>query len=123
VDIAAIYDAEDVEAMDWLKSQVSGEMIYGDMHVYNLIIQRMFPYLKMWDLTMGRFKPLKSMSADDVGYIFLRKWNVDNNMITDWGSYGSRRSYSLDKFPIAKEKIENGTIVFDNGARVILVTK
>jgi uncharacterized membrane protein len=123
VDIAAIYDAEDVEAMDWLKSQVSGEMIYGDMHVYNLIIQRMFPYLKMWDLTMGRFKPLKSMSADDVGYIFLRKWNVENNMITGWGSYGSRRSNSLDEFPIAKEKIENGTIVFDNGARVILVAK
>jgi hypothetical protein len=44
-------------------------------------------------------------------------------MLTLYRDYGTRQSYSIGDFPIVKQKIENGAVVFDNGARVIKVAK
>jgi len=123
VDVASIFTEQDVEAMDWLKAHVlvaggSGisEMIYGDTHSGSLAVQRIGSYLDKW----GR---IDRIGKDDAGYIFLRKWNVDNNKLTAYGDYGARQSFSIDGYPIVKQKIDAGTVVFDNGARVILVVK
>ncbi len=122
VDIASIFTEQDVEAMDWLKGQFLSEnesnykMIYTDTHGGNLLVQRIGSYIKE-----GEFKYLWQMLESDTGYIFLRKWSVDNNKLTIYGDYGSRQSYSIDDYDVLKSKIENGAVVFDNGAKIILV--
>ena len=122
VDIASVFTVEDVEAMDWLKERYlaggSNESIYADTHGGNLLVQRLGDYM-----TVGDFKYLWEMTDSDVGYIFLRKLNVDNSELTTYGDYASRQSHSIDDYDIAKQKIENGEVIFDNGARVIEVSK
>lgn len=118
VDIASVFDKQDVEAMDWMKGQFfkDKQIIYADTHGANLMVQRIG-----MNVEVGQFKYLWQMSADDKGYIFLRKWNVDNGMLTAYGDYGTRQSYGIDDYSIVEDKIKNGIIIFDNGARVILV--
>jgi uncharacterized membrane protein len=120
VDIASVFTEEDVEAMDWLKAQFLQDRlaIYADTHGANLMVQRMGMNVKE-----GQFKYLWQMVDSDTGYIFLREWNVGSGKLTLYRDYGTRQSYSIGDYEVVREKIGNGTVVFDNGARVILVTK
>ena len=119
VDVAGVFTENDVEAMDWLKEQITEDtvqVIYIDVHSGNLLVQKLGTSLIGYSV-----KNLWFMEDDDVGYIFLRQWNVENNMLTLYGGYASRQSYSMDDYEVLKDKIENGIVVFDNGAKVILV--
>lgn len=120
VDLASVFEEQDVEAMDWLKVQFlkDKQPIYADTHGGNLMVQRIGT-----DVEGGQFKYFWQMADDSVGYVFLRKWNVDNGMITKPCDYGTRESYSIDDFEIVGKKIADGTVLFDNGAMVILVGK
>ena len=122
VDIATVFDKEDVEAAVWLKQLGDSKTMYGDAHGTKLLIQ--YFGVKMVESTrslMGDIQVLNKIGTESDGYIFLRKWNLDTNQITIPGDYGSRISYDLDEMEVLKEKIEGGTVIFDNGARIILI--
>lgn len=118
VDISSVFTNEDVEAMDYLKDIFAEDknMIFTDTHGGNLMVQRIG-----MEVQTGDFKYLWQISENDIGYIFLRKWNVKNEEITLYGSYGTRESYEISKYPILESKIKNGQVVFDNGAKVIKI--
>ncbi len=125
VDLATVFDREDVEAVDWLKSTNDSYVaMYSDAHGIKLLIQKFGLVRNSVDtLRLGKIRTLKDIGLDDEGYIFLRKRNVEENMVTDQGEYGSRISYSIDGLDVLKQKINNGIVVFDNGARIIKVTQ
>jgi uncharacterized membrane protein len=116
VDIASVFTNEDVEAMDWLKARYLDDRstIFTDTHGGNLMVQRIG-----MEVQNGDFKYLWQINENDTGYIFLRKWNVENKKITLYGSYGTRESHDISKYPILESKIKNGQVIFDNGAKVI----
>lgn len=120
VDIATVFTNEDIEAMDKLKeirvSENETPMLYADAHGGSLVVQRIG-----LDIEMGQYKFLWLMKDSDRGYIFLRKWNVDNSMITLYKDYATRESHTLSDYPILEKKIEDGEVVFDNGARIIKI--
>ncbi len=120
VDIGSVFTNEDVEAMDWLKERFlqDGQTIYTDTHGGNLMVQRIGT-----EVDSGQFKYLWQMKNSDTGYIFLRKWNVESQMVTLYRDYASRESHKFDDFSTMNDKIENGVVIFDNGAKVIKVTK
>ena len=132
VDITTVFDKEDIEAVDWLKALVDEtddtRVLYGDNHGAKLLCQYFgftrHGLLDTGDITfVGYVRSLEYINPNDGGYIFLRKLNVDNNMLTYMGGYASSVSYGMDEDRVqkARERIESGTIVFDNGARIILV--
>lgn len=121
VDVATIFDKEDVEAVDWFKeylinSDNPNAWMYSDEHGGKLLTQRI-------GFDAGQHSVLKWMDENATGYIFLRKWNVDSHMVTNAGEYGTRQSFSIDEYPIFKEKVEKGTVIFDNGARIIKINE
>ena len=134
VDIASVFDEEDVEAADWLNDQlaefINPPTVYTDSHGGRLLLQRfdvvdptgVYRDMNIEDkYARRRYGILSIIRSQDAGYIFLRKWNVDNNALTGQAEYATRISYSIDDYEILKKKIESGTVVFDNGARVIRV--
>ena len=125
VDLATVFDREDVEAVDWLKlTNDSSVAMYGDAHGVKLLIQKFGLIRDSVDtLRFGKLRALEDIGWDDEGYIFLRKRNVEENMVTGQGEYGSRISYSIDELDVLKQKINNGIVVFDNGAWIIKVTQ
>ena len=130
VDIASNFEEEDVEATYWFKEYMrdkeDDKLMFADINGIKLLIQR-FGLYRYGDIQSGRLyktgrvRSVELMNEDDTGYIFLRKWNVDNNMMTYSAEYASRLSYPIDELGFVKEKIENGVILFDNGARILLV--
>jgi len=128
VDIATVFDEEDVEAVNWLKERTGGvfgkSVLYSDAHGVRLLIQKfgllINPELVVGgNLKAGRAQSLEGMEVGDNGYIFLRKWNVQNDMITVQAEYASRMSFDISHFPVAQEKIRTGEVIFDNGAKII----
>jgi uncharacterized membrane protein len=121
VDVSTVYDEEDVVAIDWLKANIDDEsIIYSDTHGVRLLIQK-FGVLMNADGTLkaGRIRPFEYYQGS--GYIFLRKLNVDRDIITVQGEYGSRLSYPINDE--LQSVIDNGQVVFDNGARIIKVVE
>ena len=127
VDIASIFEKEDIEALDWFEEyKTDKELVFADVHGLKLLIQR-FGLYRYGDIQSGRYyltgtvREAKYMNEDDTGYIFLRKWNVDNNLMTYNAEYASRLSYPIDELELVKEKIERGRVIFDNGAKILVV--
>lgn len=118
VDIASVFTENDVVAMDWLEERLEAEgsrnMLYADTHGANLMVQRMGA-----DTRLVSFKYIWQMRESDIGYIFLRQWNVENDMVTLYRDYATRESHNIDDYEIVRGKIEGGSVVFDNGAKVI----
>jgi uncharacterized membrane protein len=126
-DIATVFDDEDIEAADWLKTNITGDdVLYGDTHGARLLIQKfgvfMSPHLMIGGcMQTGKVQSLEGMTDDAKGYMLLRKLNVDNDIITAQGEYGCRMTYDLSDYGIVSQKIDDGEIVFDNGARIIKI--
>ncbi len=127
VDIASIFEKEDVEAVDWLKEYMfktnDSRIVYSDTHGVQLLGQRMTYVVDRANPTTGSLSFMKWMDGESIGYIFLRKRTVDTGMVTYASEYASRQSYRLDESKIVKEKLETGTVIFDNGARIIRINE
>jgi len=129
VDIATVFEQEDVDAVDWLKEQLVKDayqsIVFSDSHGARLLLQRFDVTGREGYISMGynaeRYGVLGDMKSGDTGYIFLRKWNVDNNSVTSQGEYATRLVQGIGELEMVEEIIESGIVVFDNGARVILV--
>jgi len=122
LDMTTYFTDEDVEAMAWVQNKVSAEYpLFGDWHSYQL----MWQYVGEYNTTQG----IENFCKFNQGYVFLRKWNVENEMLTTGAAYGCRKSipwleYSGKKCSSPMVEILNrGEIVFDNGARIIRVDK
>jgi hypothetical protein len=123
VDLAGIFTKEDVEAVDWLKENIGDGVVYADANGVKLLIQRMGITMDM-DLgtsLAGKIRLLEKMNPDAGGYIYMRKWNIDTNTFTFQGEYGSRLSYDIKDLEMIDTKLSDGEVVFDNGARMLLV--
>jgi uncharacterized membrane protein len=122
-DLAGLFEEEDTQAVDWLKDNLNGLPVYADANGVKLLIQRMGITMDM-DLgtsLAGTIRLLEKMKQDGEGYIFLRKLNVDRQMFTFQGEYASRRSYSFDELDMIIQKMANGQLIYDNGARIYKV--
>lgn len=122
LDMTAYFADEDVEAMEWLQDKISKEYpAFGDWHSYQL----MWQYVGEYNKTQG----IENFCKYVQGYVFLRKWNVDHEMLTTGSFYGCRRcipwlEYSGKKCESPMTDIlERGVVVFDNGAKIIKVDK
>jgi len=117
LDMTSRFAPEDLAAMKWVKDKVSIEYpIYADGHSEKLVIQNFYIY-------SGEGQ---SICRKPKGYVFLRKWNVDHQTLAFGSGYGCRESVSWDTFECGGVKtmqyvLENGTVVYDNGARIIFV--
>lgn len=123
VDLAGLFTKEDVEAVDWLKGNIGNGVVYSDANGVKLLIQRMGITMDM-DLgtsLAGKIRLLEKMKPDAGGYIYMRKWNVDTNTFTFQGEYASRVSYDIKDLEMIDSKLSKGEVVFDNGARIVLV--
>jgi uncharacterized membrane protein len=123
LDIVASFSDGDLEAIKWLKSKSSNEFpVFGDAHACAIIYQYnqyISEYSKTLDIT--------GFCTYGQGYVFLRSWNVEQETLTAPTSYGCRKSIPWleygDSCKPMKEILEKGVVVFDNGARIIKVTK
>lgn len=129
VDVATVFDSEDVAAVDWLAENADGSSIfYGDAHGVRLLIQKFGIFIDPdlvvgGNLASGRIRSWEGMGRCDKGYIFLRKLNIDRNIITVQGEYGCRVSYNIDDVYWASRKVSYGEVVYDNGAKIIKVAR
>ena len=120
LELTAYYTDKDVEAMEWLKDKISVEYPeYGDMHSYQLACHYVGQY--------GQAHDIASFCGWGQGYIFLRENNIKNETFTVGTTYGCRKEipwleYSNGCKPM-KDILENGKVVFDNGAKIIKVTR
>ena len=123
IDLAGIFTKEDVEAVDWLKENIGDGVVYADANGVKLLIQRM-GIIQDFDLgtsTAGQVRMLEKMKPDAGGYIYMRKWNMDTDTFTFQGEYGSRVRHGIQDLKMIDDKLSKGNMVFDNGARLILV--
>lgn len=132
VDIATVFEKEDIEALDWLEAYIKetgdDKLLWGDTHVARLMAQRFgwsMPRGVSNELYIaGNIRSLEYLylyDKNDSGYIFLSKRNVETNMITYQAEYASRKSYNINDLPLLKEKLAKGKVLFDNGARIVEV--
>jgi len=122
LDMTAYFADEDVEAMEWVQDKISKEYpLFGDWHSYQL----MWQYVGEYSTTQG----IENFCKFNQGYVFLRKWNVENEMLTTGAAYGCRKSIPWLEYSGGKcsspmvEILNRGEIVFDNGAMIIRVDK
>lgn len=122
LDMTAYFADEDVDAMEWVKDKISKEYpLFGDWHSYQLAWQ----YLGEYNTTQG----IDDFCKFGQGYVFLRKWNVDNEKLTTGSQYGCRMSYPWLEYSGKKcespmtDILSRGTVVFDNGSKIIKVDK
>ena len=119
IDLSTRFEKEDIEAIDWFRANheqlVKNKfMFFADAHGICLFFQRVG--YEPWVYDTFRY-----MSTESKGYMFLRKWNVDNHKITIAPDYAMRVSCDLSAFHVLEDKINNGEVIFDNGARIILI--
>jgi len=122
LDMTAYFADEDMEAMNWLQDKITADYpAFGDWHSYQL----MWQYVGEYNKTQG----IENFCQYGQGYVFLRKWNVDNEMLTTGSVYGCRKSIPWFEYSGRKcespmiDILEHGVVVFDNGTRIIRVDK
>jgi uncharacterized membrane protein len=118
LDMTTYLTDEDIEAMAWLKDKMTKDYpIFGDWHSYQLVWQ----YVGEYNKTLG----IEVFGDYGQGYVFLRKWNVDNQMLTTGSQYGCRKSIPWLEYGDKSMAtiLSKGVVVFDNGAKVIRVDK
>lgn len=118
LDMTAHFSDEDVEAMEWLKDKITDDYpMFGDWHSYQLVWQ----YVGEYNKTLG----IEVFGDYEQGYIFLRKWNVDNKMLTTGSQYGCRKNIPWLEYGDKSMAtiLSKGEVVFDNGAKIIKVSR
>lgn len=131
VDIATVFDKEDVEASNWFADYIntSGESykVFGDTHVARLLSEYLGWFvlkgLKGELYVVGNIRTFEYLREEDSGYIFLSKRNLETGEIAQQAEYASRRTIAIGDCVILQSKIENGNIIFNNGAEIIRIIK
>ena len=120
LDMASYYSDKDIEAMVWVKDKITKDFrLFGDYHTGLLLIQ--YRYDDYYDI----YADIKEFCEYGKGYVFLRKCDVESQMLTSATGYGCRKSvpwlvYGGECQPMA-DILSKGVVVFDNGARIIKV--
>ena len=122
LDMTALFTDEDTEAMEWLLKNVSVEYpMFVSWHSSQLVFQY------KGEGYNNTLHSIEEFCDYGQGYVYLRKWCVEHQTLTTGTSYGCRVSVPWLDFgngckPM-KQILEKGIVVFDNGARIIKVTK
>lgn len=115
LDMNTYFTDDDLVAMAWLKDKVSIDFpVYSDVHGWKLAMQT-YEYDK-------ESLPIEVLGYSETGYVFLRKWNVDNQKVTVGTSYGCRKSIDFHDFSpefgwVMRKKDGTGYVYISTGTK------
>ena len=125
IDIVGIYEWEDEAAAKYLISTFDSRYpeekpgyttVTKNKHIYADLPGMEFLY-EFPEIGSSRAFSFPRDSVPDDSYIFLRKWNVDNQKVTYGISTGLRRSYTYEK--LGMDKLLGGRLLlYDRGAQI-----
>ena len=116
LDLSTAFTQQDLTAADWLSKAVGKDRpVYVDHHSSKLFINQIDFHCRTVEVTDV------SEKIASPGYVYLRDWNVQKNVLTFATGYATRQSISFDDIPWFRQIIGTADRVYNNGSAQVLV--
>jgi uncharacterized membrane protein len=116
LDLNTVFTQQDLAAAGWLcKIPKEEAPVYVDDNSGKLFINQIdFPCE-----VAGVNSDIPKIGS--AGYVYLRAWNVRQNMLTFAAGYATRQSVSFDDLPWFRQILEKADRIYNNGGAQVLI--